>query len=439
MAKIVEFPWGEETLDIHLPPSWSLLGELAPRPSPAPGDPADACAEALREPTQAKPLDGRDLSKARVVIVVDDHTRPTPVSEFLPVVLDQLGRAGVADERVEFLIASGVHRRSSRVEVEHKLGTQIAARYRWRSHDAHDRGDLANLGVTSRGTRVLLNKLLRQADLIVCLGALEPHLLLGFGGGLKMLVPGCAGAETIGTNHMQGVDPDHFDFVGEEVSPMRLDLEEAALLLDREIFIVNATMNERGELTRFFCGDPVAAHRRGVAFIREHLGLEVPEAADVVLANAYPMDSDLRQSIKCVGNTLYAARPGGVLLGCVRCEHGLGEIAIPSKTLPYPLLRTLVRVIGARGVLPLVERIKRGEPVEEIFVSHFGLQLLRRNHLGLFSERLPVDTGKKIGLACTFDRVQAMIDWAARRVPRRATVWAFPYGGSTFAAQPGQR
>jgi len=433
MAKIVEFPWGDEMLDVHLPPSWTVLGELSPRPEPAPAEPADACAAALADPVGTRPLASRDLSKAHVVIVTDDHSRPTPVGEFLLPVLDQLARAGAADERIEFLLANGVHRRSSREEIERKLGAEIASRYHWRCHDAYDRAGLVDLGVTSRGTRVLINRLLTEADLVVCLGALEPHLLLGFGGGLKMLVPGCAGAETIGRNHMQGVDPEHFDFVGVEASPMRLDLEEAAQRLGKEVFIVNAVLNERGQLTRFFCGDGVAAHRRGVAYLREHVRMEVPEAADVVLSNSYPMDTDLRQSIKCVGNSLYAARPGGVLLGCVRCEEGLGEIAIPPRTLPYPLLRALVRVIGGRRVLPLVERIKKGEPVEEIFVGHFGLQMLRRNHLGLFSERLPVDTGKRMGLACTFDRVQSMIDWAVRRVPRRATVWVFPYGGSTYA------
>lgn len=433
MPKMVELPWGAETLDVHLPPSWSLLGELLPRPVEAPADPMEACAAALTAPVGAKPLASRDLSKARVLIVTDDHSRPTPVAEFLPPVLDQLTKAGAADERVEFLLANGVHRSSRRDEVERKLGQEVASRYRWRCHDAYDRRGLVDLGTTSRGTRVFLNEHLTRADLVICLGALEPHLLLGFGGGLKMLVPGCAGAETIGKNHMQGVDPDHFDFVGTETSPMRLDLEEAAGRLGKEIFIVNAAMNEQGQLTRFFCGDPIEAHRRGVRFIRDNVRLEVPQEADVVLSNSFPMDTDLRQSIKCVGNALYAARPGGVLLGCVRCEEGLGEIAIPSKTLPYPLLRTLVRVIGKQRILPLVERIKRGEPVEEIFVSHFGLQLLRRNHLGLFSERLPVDTGKRMGMACTFDRVQTMIDWAARRVPRRATVWVFPYGGSTFA------
>ena len=39
--------------------------------------------------------------------------------------------------------------------------------------------------------------------------------------------------------------------------------------------------------------------------------LDVPEQSDVVLTNSFPMDSDMRQSVKCVGNTLQACKPEG--------------------------------------------------------------------------------------------------------------------------------
>jgi nickel-dependent lactate racemase len=303
----------------------------------------------------------RSLAGKRIVVVTDDHSRPTPVAEFLPAILAELSAAGAKDEALEFLIATGVHRDSTAEEVERKLGREVAARFRWRCHDAKDPAGLADLGTTERGTPVKLNKRLAEADLIVCVGAVEPHLLLGFGGGLKMLLPGCAATETIAQNHLQGVEPDHFDFVGSraEASPMRLDLEEAAGMLRKDVFVVNATMNEHARPTRFFCGDPVAAHRQATAFVEEHAGLAVPEPADVILANSYPMDADLRQSIKCVGNSLYACKPGGVLLGCVYCTHGLGEIFVPKRTLPYTLLRTLVRVIGKHRILGLVRKAKR--------------------------------------------------------------------------------
>jgi len=276
-----------------------------------------------------------------------------------------------------------------------------------------------------------------QSDLVLCIGAVDPHLLVGFGGGLKTIIPGCAGAETIGKNHLQGVDPDNFDAVGVhgDHSPMRSDLEEGALLSGREFFIINAAMNEEAQPTRFFCGDPFQAHRAGEEFVESLVRLQVPEQADVVLANSFPMDSDLRQSAKCLGNSLHACKPGGVMLGCLRSEHGLGEVPLAKKTLPYPVMRTILKVIGKDRVLPLVKRAKSGEPVEEVFIAHFGLQMMRRNNLAIFSDspRLPLDVGRKMGLARSFTDVETMIHWAADRAPRQATVWAFPCGGSTYA------
>jgi lactate racemase len=163
--------------------------------------------------------------------------------------------------------------------------------------------------------------------------------------------------------------------------------------------------------------------------------LDVPEQSDVVLTNSFPMDSDMRQSVKCVGNTLQACKPGGVMMGFCRSEHGLGEMPTPKKTLPYPVMRALLKVMGKKRVLPFVKKAKQGQPVEEVFVGHFGLQMLRRNHLALFSDspHLPQSVGRKMGLARSYTDVQEMLAWAATKAPRQAKVWIFPYGGSTYA------
>ena len=135
--------------------------------------------------------------------------------------------------------------------------------HRWHNHDSNDLKQLEFLGTTARGTPVWLNHLLRQFDLIIPLGAIEPHILLGFSGGYKMLVPGCAGSKTIGHNHLQGTAEREFNYVGipAENSPMRLDLEEAAAKVGREVFVVNAALTPQAEPVRFFCGDPVQAMR----------------------------------------------------------------------------------------------------------------------------------------------------------------------------------
>ena len=425
---------------LELPDSWRVLGELKPKHVASAQDPAAACRESLQHPLATAPLRDAGLVGKRVAVVVDDHSRPTPVSEFIRPVMEELAAAGVKDEDVDILIATGVHRASATDEVERKLGRDVMNRFRWQCHDAYDPNELTDVGATSRGTRVLLNKLLAASDFIVCVGALEPHVLLGFGGGLKMIIPGCAGTETVGKNHMQGVDPDHFDYVGVhgEDSPMRLDLEEGARLLGKEIFMVNAAMNEQARPTRFFAGDPIAAHRAGEEFVGSLVRLDVPRQADAVLANSYPMELDLRQSAKCLGNGLYAVKPGGVVMGCLKCEQGLGEMPLAKKTLPYPVMRGLLKLIGKKRVLALVEKAKRGEPIEEVFLGHFALQMMRRNHLGIFSDSaaLPRDVGRKMGVARSFTETAHMISWAEGLLPREATVWVVPFGGTTYA-RPG--
>ncbi len=438
MGRFIEFPWGKESIKVSVPDKWQILGELKPRSMPGIADPVSACAEALSNPIGVSRLSQRALSGKRVVVVVDDHSRPTPVAEFLHPVMNELLAAGATAQSIQILIATGVHRQSRLDEVEKKIGRTLMDAHPWRCHDAFDPDGLIEVGVTARGTKVILNRLLTEADLIVCVGAIEPHLLLGFGGGLKMLIPGCAAAETIGKNHMQGVDPDNFDYVGTvgDRSPMRQDLEEGARFLRKDVFIVNVAMNEQARAAAFFCGDPIQAQRQGEKFVLEISRQEVPEQADVVIANSFPMDADLRQSVKCIGNSLYACKPGGVLLGFARSIHGLGEMPLAKKTLPYPIMRMLLKVIGKNRVLSLVEKAKKGEPVEEVFIGHFGLQMLRRNHLGIFSDsrHLPEDIGRKMGLARSFNKTESIVDWAASKAPSNATVWVFPSGGSTFAS-----
>lgn len=296
-------------------------------------------------------------------------------------------------------------------EAESKIGAKNLAGHRWHNHDSFNRQVLVELGCTARGTPVWLNRLLTEFDLIVLLGAIEPHLLLGFSGGYKMLVPGCAGAETIGRNHMQGVSHLSYNDVGirPEDSPMRLDLEEAAQKYGREVFAVNAVLNHDVEIVRFFCGDPVAAQRAGAEFVREHTEVQGPELADVVIANSAPFDVDLRQGMKCVGKTCFAARPGGVILGFVRCDEGRGDVPLPPVSLPYRALRELIHLMGPQRIMSFVNVIKRFDPIEQKFLSHFGLQMLHRNDGFLYSERLEPNTDRRLGLVRQYYQIQPML------------------------------
>jgi nickel-dependent lactate racemase len=435
---MVVLPWADKTLEVPLPTGWRVLGQFSPPPIPIAADPLAACREALTQPIGTQPLSQRDLRGKRVLIVSDDISRPTPVRHLFPPVREALHQAGVADGDIEVLFALGTHRPMTQEEAEQKIGAADLARHRWHNHNGFDNAHLVHLGQTQRGTPVWLNTRLTEFDLIIPLGSIEPHLLLGFSGGLKMLVPGCAGAKSIGRNHLQGVSHNEFDYVGipAEHSPMRLDLEEAARMCGREVFIVNAALTPDAQVSRVFCGDPIAAHRAGAQFVREHSEVEMTEQADVVITNSRPFDADLRQGMKAVGNALFAARPGGMLLGFVYCRHGRGDMPVPRMNVPYWLLRRWMHRIGNKRIMKAVQIVKAFSPIEEKFLAHFGLQMLHRNHLSLYSEHLEPDTGRRMGLARQFQDVKKMIEHTEKLVGPTATVAVFPQGGCTYSRGP---
>lgn len=428
----VRVPFCGQERVLNLPDTWEVTATPEPRQTPKMADIRAGLLEALANPVGCEPLGSRDLSGLRIVVAVDDISRPTPVHLFFRDLLDFLVEHGAVKEDLLVVTALGIHRPMTQSEFEAKVGSEAAAGLNWVNHDSTSLDANVDLGVTSRGTPVRLNRHLAEADLILCVGAVEPHLLLGFAGGLKMILPGLAHQDTIQCNHMQGVSADKFNYIGAHESPMRLDIEEAAGKLGKEIHIVNALMNHDLELCRFVCGDPVKAQREGVLFCESLYGRPVPGQADVVVVVSNPMNHDLRQGMKCMGNVEPGVRQGGLILGLLECREGLGDVAIPEKAMSNGMLRFILKILGRKRVLWFIDKVKKGAGVEERFVAHFSLQVVRKNRMLVHSPNLPPDTGRRMGLFTQFDDLDAMVAAAARIAPRGARVHVYPHGGVTY-------
>jgi len=136
-----------------------------------------------------------------------------------------------------------------------------------------------------------------------------------------------------------GMPPEQNDF--------RLDLEEIRDMIRAGIFCVNVALSHRGAITACFAGDPVAAHRQGVAYIRRFFGATMKQPVDGVITNAYPMEINFKQSMKCVGNALPAVKPGGAVMGFLKADRGLDDIPAPDGSpLPLPVVKMILRRIG---------------------------------------------------------------------------------------------
>jgi len=430
----IRLPWGETELEVELPADWRVIAEAQPKPFPACPSLAEEFARAMADPVGSAPLATRSLGRKKIVLVVDDLTRPTPAHLFFPYLLRELERAGADRRDLLLLTALGVHRPLSEQELRQKVGREGLQGLRWQNHDAREAEQLALLGETRGGTPVYVNRHLVEANLIVSVGSIEPHVLAGFGGGLKNLVPGCAGTVTIGKNHLQGTATGEIAQIGvdPERNPLRRDLEEAAGLLRKEIFLVNTVLNPQKEIVRVFSGDPLLAHRAGIKLAREIYGVPVPAAADILISDSSPMDTDLRQGAKCIGNLLGAVKKGGTILAFLRCQEGLGDFKLSGRSLPRPVMKALLRVMSRKGTLKFLDYARHDLEVEEKFLAFYSLEIMRRNEVLAYAPTLRPEEIRQLGIFRVLGDPQDLVRQAAARAPKSPTVAIFPRGGVTY-------
>jgi nickel-dependent lactate racemase len=140
-----------------------------------------------------------DLARGKrsAAISICDITRPAPNRVVLPHVLATLEQAGIPRSGITILIATGLHRAATEQELHTIVGPAILSRYTIASHDARDTAAHADLGTTRSGTQVLIDRRFVDSDLHISLGFIEPHLMLGFSGGRKLVAPGLLPAKKL--------------------------------------------------------------------------------------------------------------------------------------------------------------------------------------------------------------------------------------------------
>ncbi|MFX4262147.1 nickel-dependent lactate racemase [Pelotomaculum propionicicum] len=432
---IVRLPWGkEQTLNIQLLPGWVYKGSITPTAVPAIPDLQAALLKALKNPVRHSPFENMDLSSKRIAVVVDDLSRPTPAAQIFPPVLAELQRAGARNENISVVISLGTHRPMTPAETNMRLGNIDMGGCLVVNHDCRDSSMLKEVGTSSGGTRVILNKHLCEADLAVMIGTIEPHLLAGFGGGLKNIVPGCAGLATIASTHLRVEASRRFDCAGKGSGECltRRDIEEAAKLLSTDYFIVNTVLNPDGTAAGVFCGHPGEAFREGCALAAAIYGSPVSDKADILLINSHPMDTDLRQGTKCLANALAAARSDALLVAFLRCRHGIGDMAVPEKYLSLDETRLLAGRLGTEDFVAEREK-STGAPMDldEKYMQQFLCEIARRHRVLVYAPDLPPDTGERLGYFELFSDMRKLMKRAEGLKPQ-GSVLSSPMGGICY-------
>lgn len=158
--------------------------------------------EALESPIGTGKLEELIRSKDRLVVLVDDITRPTPSAKILPYIFSRIEKAGLPRSRVKIIMAPGTHRPMTKEELEIKLGKPVMDEYEVVNQDYRDTKRFISLGKTQSGTPIEIYREVVEADFIISMGNIVPHISAGWGGGSKIILPGVCSQNTTDMMHL---------------------------------------------------------------------------------------------------------------------------------------------------------------------------------------------------------------------------------------------
>ncbi len=285
-----------------------------------------AIEHALDDPIAGPPLSVLAKGRKSAAISVCDITRPVPNRVVLPHVLSRLQTAGIPPSEITILIATGLHRPATPAEIDEILGPEIAHNFRVVNHHARELAEHRHLGSTQSGTPVYIDEHFISADLHLTAGLIEPHLMLGFSGGRKLVAPGLAAQETIKRIHSPHFMRDPRAVEGSiEQNTLHRELLEVARMA-RHDFMVDVSITRERQISGVFAGEPEETHAAGMRFVSAAMlqALDSPVDAAITTAAGYPLDLTFYQAIKGITAAAQIVKPGGRILLIAACGEGSG-------------------------------------------------------------------------------------------------------------------
>lgn len=408
----LSIPYGKDKIDFEISRQ-NLLGVFPPRAVPGVKDEPRAILDSLLNPIDCPPLPDLAKGKNRVVILATDVSRPTRDQMLVPVILDVLVKAGIQEDRIKVIIARGQHREMTQEEVEVKLGKEVLDRVSVEQHNPDS--NLIEVGTTRRGNWVMVNSEVVKADLRISTGNIVPHRYAGYGGGAKSILPGVCGRETIYRNHLYVVEGKPERDVLEE-NPIRAEMEEAAKMVGLD-FIVNTVMNPEGDIVRVFSGHFMKAHRIGVTFAGEMMGVQIPSRPEIVLSSGSPMDVSFYQASKALEMTESIVTDGGVFILASPCHEGIGE---------EDLYRFLT-MKSPQTILKELKESRTGTNLVSGVVAYLMAEARKRIDVVLVSDGLTESQVRAMGFRKA-ESIQVALDESIQKVGKDSRVAVFPQG-----------
>jgi len=316
-----KIPYGEKYINVKIPEPCEILvpNKVLIK------DQNTLILNALENPIGSKSFDEFFSKSNKLLIIVNDASRPTPTSRILRYLLPVLS----SHPDVKFLVATGVHRAPTEDEYRFILGDTYAVfRRKIYAHDARKEEDMIYLGKSKNGTEMYINKLVPEYGNILVIGSVEPHYFAGYTGGRKSFLPGVASYKTIEMNHKLALS-DKACSLTLKGNPVHEDMVDGMNVLnDINVFSIQTVLTSDHKLYAVTAGDINKSFDAAIKYSNKVFCVPLKKKGNIVITAApYPMDIDLYQSQKALDNGKLALEDNGIIILVSKCRTGIGEDA----------------------------------------------------------------------------------------------------------------
>jgi nickel-dependent lactate racemase len=276
--------------------------------------------EAIAQPINSPSFEAFLADAGRVLVIVNDATRPTPTASVLDTIFEPLSKT---DYR--FIIATGVHRGPTEEEFVQIFGDWYPKiKDRVIVHDAKKDQDMVYLGDSSNGTPMYVNKAGVEADKIIIISSVEPHYFAGYTGGRKSFLPGIAAYQTVERNHKLALVPEA-RALALSGNPVHEDMMDAIKTVKQEIFSIMTVLDKHHRIYAACTGHIHDSFYAAIDRANEVFCAPLKEKADIVVSVVtFPQDIDLYQAQKGIDNAKLALKENGISILVAKCRCGIG-------------------------------------------------------------------------------------------------------------------
>jgi len=286
-------------------------------------------------------LSKEDFAGQKILLIIPDATRTAP----LPLLFDALFREVRPHcASLDVMVALGTHPPMSDTQIAKLLGIDETERRRLFyqmqvfNHEWDRPERLLTLGtLTKQETEELsggllslevpvqINSRIEDYDLLLVLGPVFPHEVVGFSGGNKYFFPGIGGPDILNFFHWLGALITNAEIIGVKQTPVRRVVDAAAAMIRQKRRAITFVVSSDCSLHGLFYGTPEAAWNEA-ADLSGRLHIKRCERPfQQVLSCAPPMYDELWVAGKCMYKMEPIVADGGELI--IYAPH-LHEISV---------------------------------------------------------------------------------------------------------------